>query len=87
MEDLITQLKQDIITSLSLEDVRMDDFNADTDLFVTGLGLDSIDAIELILLMEKKYGVKIEDPKERRTVLRNVRAMAECITEYRNTVN
>lgn len=87
MEDLIAQLKQDIITSLSLEDVRMDDFNADTDLFVTGLGLDSIDAIELILLMEKKYGVKIEDPKERRTVLRNVRAMAECINNHRNSIN
>ena len=87
MEDLIAQLKQDIITSLSLEDVRIDDFNADTDLFVTGLGLDSIDAIELILLMEKKYGVKIEDPKERRTVLRNVRAMAECISNHRNSVN
>jgi acyl carrier protein len=87
MEELITQLKQDIITSLSLEDVKLDDFNADTDLFVTGLGLDSIDAIELILLMEKKYGVKIEDPKERRTVLRNVRAMAECISNHRNSVN
>jgi len=87
MENLIAQLKQDIITSLSLEDVRIDDFNADTDLFVTGLGLDSIDAIELILLMEKKYGVKIEDPKERRTVLRNVRAMAECITNHRNSPN
>ena len=87
MEELITQLKQDIITSLSLEDVKLDDFNADTDLFVTGIGLDSIDAIELILLMEKKYGVKIEDPKERRTVLRNVRAMAECITNHRNSVN
>ncbi len=87
MEDLIAQIKQDIITSLSLEDVRIEDFGADTDLFVTGLGLDSIDAIELILLMEKKYGVKIEDPKERRTVLRNVRAMAECITNHRNSVN
>ncbi len=87
MEDLIAQLKQDIITSLSLEDVKIDDFTADTDLFVTGLGLDSIDAIELILLMEKKYGVKIEDPKERRTVLRNVRAMAECISNHRNSVN
>ncbi|HNR43472.1 MAG TPA: phosphopantetheine-binding protein [Bacteroidales bacterium] len=86
MEDLIAQIKQDIITSLSLEDVRIDDFNADTDLFVTGLGLDSIDAIELILLMEKKYGVKIEDPRERRTVLRNVRTMAECILNHRNTI-
>jgi len=38
----------------------------------------------LILLMERKYGVKIEDPKERRNVLRNVRAMAECIIQHRN---
>jgi acyl carrier protein len=87
MEELISQLKQDIIESLSLEDVVPEDFNADTPLFVEGLGLDSIDALELILLMERKYGVKIEDPKERRNVLRNVRAMAECITENRNRQN
>jgi len=87
MEDLIKQLKQDIIEALSLEDVVVDDFDADTPLFVEGLGLDSIDALELILLMERKYGIKIEDPKERRSVLRNVRAMAECITYYRNNVN
>ena len=84
MEELIKQLKQDIIEALSLEDVVPDDFDADTPLFVEGLGLDSIDALELILLMERKYGVKIEDPKERRNVLRNVRAMAECITSHRN---
>jgi len=87
MEDLIKQLKQDIIEALSLEDIVVDDFDADTPLFVEGLGLDSIDALELILLMERKYGIKIEDPKERRSVLRNVRAMAECITYYRNNVN
>lgn len=84
MEELIKQLKQDIIEALSLEDIVADDFDADTPLFVEGLGLDSIDALELILLMERKYGVKIEDPKERRSVLRNVRAMAECITNHRN---
>jgi len=87
MEDLIKQLKQDIIEALSLEDVVVDDFDADTPLFVEGLGLDSIDALELILLMERKYGIKIEDPKERRSVLRNVRAMAECVTYYRKNVN
>ena len=80
MEDLINQLKEDIIEALSLEDVVPEDFDADTPLFVEGLGLDSIDALELILLMERKYNVKIEDPKERRDVLKNVRAMAECIT-------
>lgn len=86
MDELIVQLKQDIIEALSLEDVVADDFNADTPLFVEGLGLDSIDALELILLMEKKYGIKIEDPKERRNVLRNVRTMAECIINSRNKI-
>ena len=85
MENLMAQLKLDIIQALSLEDVAPADFDADTPLFVEGLGLDSIDALELILLMERKYGVKVEDPKERRNVLRNVRAMAECITTHRNS--
>lgn len=84
MEDLISKLKLDIIKALSLEDVTPADFDADTPLFVEGLGLDSIDALELILLMERSYGVKVEDPKDRRNVLRNVRAMAECIMERRN---
>ena len=79
IDELIEQLKSDIIEALSLEDVVPGDFDGDTPLFVEGLGLDSIDALELILLMERKYKVKIEDPKERRSVLRNVRAMAECI--------
>jgi acyl carrier protein len=83
MEELIKQLKQDIIEALSLEDVVADDFDAETPLFIEGLGLDSIDALELILLMERKYQVKIEDPKERRNVLRNVRAMAESIMSHR----
>ena len=87
MEELIVQLKSDIIEALSLKDVVPEDFDANTPLFVEGLGLDSIDALKLILLMERKYGVKIEDPKERRNVLRNVRAMAECITIHRNNLN
>jgi acyl carrier protein len=82
MEELITQLKHDIIKALSLEDVTPADFDAETPLFVEGLGLDSIDALELILLMERKYGVKVEDPKERRSALLNVRAMAEYITVH-----
>ncbi len=84
MEELIDQLKKEIIEVLSLEDVVPEDFDADTPLFVEGLGLDSIDALELILLMERKYNIKIEDPKERRNVLRNVRAMAECIMNNKN---
>jgi acyl carrier protein len=83
MDDLIAKLKVEIIQALSLEDIKPDDFDADTPLFVEGLGLDSIDALELILLMERNYQVKIEDPKERRTALANVRAMAEYIMTHR----
>ena len=77
--ELIEQLKAQIIESISLEDVTPDDFDADTPLFVEGLKLDSIDAIELILLLEKQYGVKIEDPQKRREILKSVRSMAEVI--------
>jgi acyl carrier protein len=87
MEELIEKLKVEIIQALSLEDVKPEDFDADTPLFVEGLGLDSIDALELILLMERNYKVKIEDPKDRRTTLANVRSMAEYITAHQNTNN
>ena len=80
-EELIAQLKVQIINSLSLEDVTPEDFDADTPLFVEGLRLDSIDAIDLIVLLEKKYGIRIEDPQKRREVLKSVRTMAKLILE------
>ena len=78
-EELIEQLKTQIIESLSLEDVTTSDFDANTPLFVEGLGLDSIDALELILLLDKQYGVKLEDPQKRREALKSVDTMAELI--------
>ena len=78
-EKLIEQLKTQIVESLSLEDVSPTDFDADTPLFVEGLRLDSIDAIELILLLEKQYGIKIENPQKRREILKSVRTMADLI--------
>ena len=79
--ELIEQLKTQIVESLTLTDITPADFDADTPLFVEGLGLDSIDALELILLLEKQYGIKVEDPQKRREVLRSVRTMAELILE------
>jgi acyl carrier protein len=76
---LVQQLKEQIIKVLLLEDLTPDDIDPDAPLFVEGLGLDSIDAIELILLMEKEYGVKVEDPKERRSVLRSVSSIADYL--------
>jgi len=79
-EELIEQLKMQIIEAVSLEDdITPDDIDPDTPLFSEGLGLDSIDAIELILLLEKKYGIKIENPQQRREVLQSIRTMAKLI--------
>ena len=55
------------------------DINPDAPLFGEGLGLDSIDALELIVLLEKHYGIKIEDPKDGKTIFQSVRTMAEYI--------
>jgi acyl carrier protein len=78
-EELIEQLKTQIIEAVQLEDVTPADIDADAPLFVEGLGLDSIDAIELILLLDKNYGIKIEDPQRRKNALKSIRTMAELI--------
>jgi acyl carrier protein len=79
MEDLIANLKREIITQLNLEDKTPDDIQTDAALFGDGLGLDSIDALELIVLLEKNYGLKLDKPEDGRTVFYSVRSMAEFI--------
>ena len=65
MEELILELKKAIIEALNLEEVKPEDIDNDAPLFGDGLGLDSIDALELIVLMEKRYGIKLQDPDAR----------------------
>jgi acyl carrier protein len=79
MEDLILKLKQEIITQLNLEDKTPADIDSDAALFGDGLGLDSIDALELIVLLEKNYGLKLDKPEDGRTVFYSVSSMAEFI--------
>ena len=62
--------------------VGAEDIDADAPLFGEGLGLDSIDALELIVLLEKNYGIKIEDPKDGKKIFFSIRTMAEYITEH-----
>ena len=83
MDELIKKLKKEIIEVLNLEDVEPDDIDAEEPLFGEGLGLDSIDALELIVLLEKSYGIKIEDPKDGKKVFYSIKAMAEYITEHK----
>lgn len=83
MENLIEELKKQIIEALNFESMKPEDVDADAPLFREGLGLDSIDALELIVLMERKYGIKLKDPKQGKEIFRSVRTMAEYIQENR----
>ena len=83
MENLVLELKKDIIESLNLEDVKPEDIDADAPLFGSGLGLDSIDALELIVLLEKKYGIKMKDPQKGKEVFKSVNVMARFIADNR----
>ncbi|RLD49810.1 MAG: acyl carrier protein [Bacteroidetes bacterium] len=80
MEDLILTLKTQIIEQLNLEDMEPDDLETEAPLFSDeGLGLDSIDALELIVLLEKDYGLKLETADEGKKVFYSVKTMAEYI--------
>lgn len=82
MDKLIQELKVEIIEALNLEDMEPDEIDENEALFGDGLGLDSIDALELIVLLEKNYGIKIEDPKKGKDIFQSVRTMAEYITAH-----
>lgn len=83
MEELILELKKQIIEVLNLEDMKPEDIDENAPLFGEGLGLDSIDALELIVLMEKNYGIKIKDPNEGKEIFKSVTVMAEYIDKHR----
>lgn len=83
MEDLVKELKNEIIEALNLEDITPEDIDADAPLFGSGLGLDSIDALELIVLLERKYGIKLQDPNKSREVFQSVNVMAKFVSENR----
>lgn len=83
MEELKKELKEKIIHSLNLEDVSVSEIGDDEVLFGDGLGLDSIDALELIVLMDRDYGIKLTDPKEGKKIFQSISTMAQYIDENR----
>ena len=83
MEALKTKLKQQIIEQLNLEDISVADIKDDMPLFGEGLGLDSIDALELIVLLENNYNIKLTNPEEGKSVFNSVNSMAEYIVKNR----
>lgn len=79
-EELIEKLKAQIIETLNLEDLEPSDIEANDPLFGDdGIGLDSIDALELIVLMNKEYNIQIADPEEGKEVFYSVKTMADYI--------
>lgn len=79
MEQLMSELKIKIIDALNLKHLKPEDIGDDEPLFVQGLGLDSIDALELIVLLQQNYNIKITDPQEGPKIFKSVKTMAEYI--------
>lgn len=82
MDKLIQDLKVQIIAQLNLQDVKPSDIGDDQPLFVEGLGLDSIDALELIVLLQQHYKIKLSNAEDGPKVFRSVRTIAEYITDH-----
>ncbi|RYG06340.1 MAG: acyl carrier protein [Chitinophagaceae bacterium] len=82
-EELKLQLKQQIVQFLNLMAVKPEDIKDDEPLFGEGLGLDSIDSIELIVLLQREYGITIQDPKDGRKILVDVNTMVDYIEKHR----
>ena len=82
-DELINEVKQLIIDSLRIEGMSPDEIETDAPLFGEGLGLDSIDALQLVVAMEKQYGVVVADAATGAIVFASVSSMADYIRENR----
>ncbi len=79
MDELIEKLKAELIAALNLEDMEPGEMDAEAPLFGDGIGLDSIDALEIIVLLEKEYDIKISDPREGKDIMYSIGTLARFI--------
>lgn len=79
MSDLKTKLKEQLIIHLNLEEFSVEDIKDDTALFGDGLGLDSIDALEIIVMLDKNFNIKISNPEDGAKIFQSVNTIAEYI--------
>jgi acyl carrier protein len=78
----MANLKKQIIEALNLKHLKPEDIGDDQPLFVEGLGLDSIDALELIVLLQQQYNIRVADPQEGPKIFRSVKSIAEYIKAH-----
>ncbi len=83
--ELIQQLKEQIIKQLNLTDKTPEDIKDNDPLFVEGLGLDSIDALELIVLLQQEYNIKLKNAEEGQSIFRSIATMADYILAHQNS--
>ncbi len=84
MEELIQNLKMQIKEALNLEELPVEEFDSEAPLFgEEGIGLDSIDALELIVLLEKNYGIRLKNAAEGKGIFKNVKTIAEYVAQHR----
>jgi acyl carrier protein len=84
MEQLINDLKLQIKEALNLEDLSIEEFDENAPLFgEDGIGLDSIDVLEIIVLLEKNYGIRMANSKEGKAVFQSVKTIAEYVQANR----
>ena len=83
IQELKLELKKQIIEFLNLTPLTPEEIHDEEPLFGDGLGLDSIDSLELIVLLKKEYGITIQDPKVGRKILSNINTMVDYIVQYR----
>ena len=83
MDELVLQLKKQIIEAVNLEDMTPEDIDSNAPLFGEGLGLDSIDALELIVLLERQYGIKLSNPSEGKEIFKSVASIADYVSRHR----
>ena len=81
IQELKQELKKIIIEDLSIEDVSPEELDDDASLFGEGLGLDSLDAVELVVLLQRHYGIQIKDLEQGRKIFENLDTLAKYIAE------
>ncbi len=86
MLELVEQLKRQIIEALSLEEITPDKIDPEAPLFGEGLGLDSIDALELVVMLEEHYGIRITDLEVGRRAFNSVNELAQFVKDNQEKV-
>ena len=85
MENLKKNLKEMLVKDLKLQDINPEEIGDDDPLFEQGLGLDSLDAVELVVLINKHYDIQIQDMEEGRVAFASINALANYISKQRNS--